>query len=356
MRGVVFRGDRKLEILDFADPTPGPGEAVIRMRASGMCGSDLHFYRHDPLQIIRSMGFKDLASRGIDETQPIIAGHEPCGEIVAVGAGVDPARFRVGDRVMVFHYEGCKCCDPCRTGWAQLCDHGASVHGVIAHGSHAEYMKTPASCLVHLPEEISFAGGAAIACGTGTAYGALLRLDISARDTLAVFGLGPVGLSAVQLAAAMGIEVIGVDISAERIERAKAFGAAHVIDGSQVDVVAEILRITHGKGVTCSMDCAGGEAPRQQAVRCTAIWGRIALVAIGGNLNIDAMKDLISRQRSVIGSYTFSQAAMNECAQFIARHAVDVDKLFTDRWRLDQAAEAYRHFDGQAGGKGVFLF
>jgi (R,R)-butanediol dehydrogenase / meso-butanediol dehydrogenase / diacetyl reductase len=356
MRGVVFKGDRKLELMQFPDPTPGPGEAVIEMKASGMCGSDLHFYRNDPAEVIRSLGFKDLASRGIDERAPVIGGHEPCGVIAAVGAGVDSRLFKVGDRVTVFHYEGCKHCDSCRTGWTQLCDQGATIHGVIAHGGHADYLKVPVSSLVHLPEEMSFAGGAAVSCGTGTAYGALLRLDISARDTLAVFGLGPVGLSAAQLAAAMGVEVIGIDISADRVSRAKEFGVAHAIDGSKLDPVAEILKHTGGKGVSCAMDCAGGEVPRQQAVRSTRPWGKIALVAVGGNFTVDAMKDLIGKQRTVIGSYTFSEVAMKDCAHFIADHGVEVDKLFTDYWRLEQADEAYRHFDGQASGKGVFTF
>lgn len=356
MRGVVFRGDRKLDILKFNDPTPGYGEAVIEMKASGMCGSDLHFYRHNPAEIIRSLGFKDLASRGIREDTPIIAGHEPCGVIAAVGPGVDPKAFKVGDRVIVFHYEGCMHCDHCRSGWIQMCDNGATVHGIIVNGGHADYMKVPVSSLVHMPEEISFAGGAAIACGTGTAYGALVRLDISGRDTLAVFGLGPVGLSAAQLAAAMGVEVIGVDISPDRVERSKAFGVAHAIDGSKFDAIDEIRKLTHGKGASCSMDCAGGEAARATAVRCTAPWGRIALVAVGGNLNIDGMKDVIGKQRTIIGSYTFSEVGMKNCATFIADHGVEVDKLFTDRWSIDQADEAYREFDKQAAGKGVFVF
>ncbi|HEU0221655.1 MAG TPA: zinc-binding dehydrogenase [Paracoccaceae bacterium] len=356
MRGVVFRGDRKLDLLNLDDPTPGPGQAVIEMKASGMCGSDLHFYRNKPSEVIKSLGFKDLTSRGIDENAPIIAGHEPCGVIAAVGPGVDAKAFKVGDRVMVFHYEGCGHCDHCRTGWTQMCDSGAVVHGIIAHGGHADYMKVPVSSLVHMPEEISFVGGAAISCGTGTAFGALVRLDLSARETLAVFGLGPVGLSAAQLAAAMGVEVIGVDINADRVERSKDFGVAHPIDGSKVDAVEEIRRLTRGRGATCAMDCAGGEAARQQAVRCTAPWGRISLVAVGGNLNVDGMKDVIGKQRTIIGSYTFSEVGMKNCAWFIADHGVEVDRLFTDRWKLDDAATAYAEFDKQAGGKGVFVF
>ena len=356
MRGAVFRGNRVIELMTFADPVPGPGEVVVEMKASGMCGSDLHFYRNNPAEVIRSLGFKDLAARGIDETAAVIGGHEPCGVIAEVGPGVDPRQFKVGDRVLIFHYEGCGCCDHCRTGWTQLCDEGALVHGVFKHGGHADYMKVPVSSLVHMPDEISFVGGAAISCGTGTAFGALTRLDISARDTLAVFGLGPVGLSAAQLAAAMGVEVIGIDISADRVERSRAFGVAHAIDGSRQDPIEEILKLTGGRGVTCSMDCAGGEIAKQQAVRCTAPWGKIALVAVGGNLNVDGMKDLIGKQRTVIGSYTFSEVGMKDCAAFIARHGVRVDDLFTDYWTLDQAETAYREFDKQSGGKGVFTF
>lgn len=356
MRGVIFKGSREVELLDFDDPVPGPGEAVIAMKASGLCGSDLHFYRNGMTAAIEAMGFKDRIAASADGEIRIIAGHEPCGVIAELGPGVDPKAFKVGDRVIVFHYEGCRHCDHCRTGWSQLCDDGARVHGVMSHGAHADYMKVPVSTLVHLPEEMSFKGGAAVACGTGTAYGALLRLNISARDTLAVYGLGPVGLSVAQLAAAMGVEVIGIDINPDRVARAGDFGVAHAIDAGTHDPVEEIFKLTRGRGVSCAAECAGGEAPRSQAVRSTQTWGRIALVAVGGNVTLDVMKDLIGKQRTLIGSYTFSEVGMKDCARFIADHGVEVDRLFTEEWTLDQAAEAYADFDRQAGGKGVFLF
>ncbi len=356
MRGVVFRGGRRLEIMTFDDPTPGRNEVVVEMKASGMCGSDLHYYRGDPVAMMKARGEASLAARGIDPEAPVIAGHEPCGVIAAVGPDVDGRRYKVGDRVMVFHYDGCGHCDSCRTGWSQLCDDGVTTNGVLIHGGHADYIKVSDTQLAHLPDEISFIGGAAMSCGTGTAFGAMTRLELSARDTLAVFGLGPVGLSAVQLAAAMGVEVIAVDINAARVAKALAFGAAHAIDGSKLDAVEEIHKLTGGRGASCAMECAGGEIAKQQAVRSTAPWGRIALVAIGGNLSVDAMKDLISKQRTVIGSYTFSFAGMGACSRFIAGHGVDLDLLFSDRWRLDQAEEAYVDFDKQSGGKGVFVF
>lgn len=353
MRGVVFQGQRRLSVMSFDDPTPGAGEAVIRMKASGLCGSDLHAYRADSRAAwLASQGF--LGSVNVDE--PVIAGHEPSGIIESVGAGVNPAHFRPGDRVIVFHYEGCGTCDHCRTGWTQMCDDGARPHGAMIHGGHADYMKVPVSTLVKLQDEISFVGGAAIACGTGTAFGALARLGVSARDTLVVFGLGPVGLAAVQLAAAMGAEVIGVDISPARIDNARSFGAAHVINGKTHDPVEEVMKLTKGRGASTAMDCAGGEIAKQQAVRSTAPWGRIALVAVGGDLNVVGWNDLIKKQRTVVGSYTFSIVGMKECATFVADHGVEIDRLFSDRWSIDDAGRAYEEFDKQVGGKGVFVF
>lgn len=357
MQGVVFKGQRKLEIMSFDVPQPGPGQALICMKASGMCGSDLHFYRAEsPEKQLMSQGFKSFADRGMPTDTAIIAGHEPCGVIEAVGPGVDPRHFRPGERVIVFHYEGCGVCDHCRTGWTQMCDDGARPHGAIINGGHAEFMCVPVSTLVRLPDDISFVGGAAIACGTGTAYGAICRLELSARDSLVVFGLGPVGLAAVQLASAMGVEVIGVDINPERVEAARQFGAAHVIDASILDTGEEVRKLTRGKGASCAIDCAGGNVPKQQAVRSTAPWGRIALVAVGGNLDVVGWNDVIKAQRTIVGSYTFSIVGMKNCAEFIAAHGVEVDKVFSNHWKIEDAAQAYHEFDQQTSGKGVFVF
>jgi L-iditol 2-dehydrogenase len=348
---MIFKGQCEVAVMDFDDPVPGPGEAIIEMKASGMCGTDLHYYRHGMHEALDMLGLKSRM-----RSDQIIGGHEPCGVVAAVGAGVDPAAFKPGDRVIVFHYKGCSHCDHCRTGWTQLCDHGADIYGVLNHGGHATYMKVPVSSLIHLPQDISYKGGAAIACGTGTAYGALLRLGITARDTLAIYGLGPVGLSAAQLAAAMGVQVIGVDINADRVRNAKSFGVAHAIDASKFDPVEEIHKLTGGKGASCAMECAGGEVPRGQAVRSTSIWGRIALVSVGGQVSLDVMKDLIGKQRTLVGSFTVSEVGMKECAHFIAAHGVEVDKLFTQEWSLERAGEAYADFNSQSAGKGVFLF
>lgn len=349
MRGVVFRGDRKIETLTFEDPVPGPDEVVLEVKASGMCGSDLRFYRAPAGEALAAFGLKG-------DDSGVIAGHEPCGVVAAVGTAVDPRTVRVGDRVMVHHYDGCGFCHLCRTGWTQMCERGAVIYGATAHGGHADYLKVPARTLVPLPDEVSFTAGAAISCGTGTAYGALVRLGLTARDTIAVFGLGPVGQSAVQLAAAMGAEVIAVDVAAERVALAEGFGAAHAVDSAATDPVEAVQALTGGRGVSTALDCSGAAAARHAAVRAAAPWGRVAFVGEGGNVTLDVSPDLIRKQLTVLGSYTFSLAGQADCARFVARHAVDVDRLFTHRWKLQDAEEAYREFDRQTGGKAVIEF
>jgi threonine dehydrogenase-like Zn-dependent dehydrogenase len=346
MRAVTFVGNRKLELMEFPDPAPGPGEVVLDIKASGMCGSDLKFYR-------ASGG---AASLGLGKVSgPIIAGHEPCGVVAAVGAGVGETVARVGDRVMVHHYTGCGTCPHCVTGWSQMCVNGSTVYGATGHGAHAPHMKVPAHTLVPLPEELSFATGAAISCGTGTAFGALRRMNLSGRDTVAIVGQGPVGLSATQLAAAMGARVIALDVSAERLVRAKAFGADVLVDPKSNDPVGAIKDVTHGLGADLTLDTSGAPEGRVTAVRGARAWGTVCLVGEGGSVTIDVSPDMLRKQLTIIGSWTFSKVGQADCARFVADRRIQVDDLFTHRWTLGQAEEAYRLFDQQTSGKGVFL-
>jgi threonine dehydrogenase-like Zn-dependent dehydrogenase len=348
MKGVVFPGDRKVEIREFDDPVPGPGEVVLEIKASGMCGSDLKFYRAAGGPA--SLGFKTAGG-------PVVAGHEPCGVVVAVGPGVAPNQAWVGMRAMQHHYRGCGVCPHCATGWMQLCVEGvAEVYGITGHGAHARYMKCPARTLVELPEELSFETGAAISCGTGTAWGALQRLGLQGDHTIAIFGQGPVGLSATQLAAQMGARVIALDTSVERLARAREFGADVVLDPTAVDDVVKAIReLTHGRGAHASLDASSSSVARRQAVQCVRTWGKACYVGEGDTVTLDVSNDLLRRQVTLIGSWTFSTVGQAECARYVADRGVEVDRLFTHRWKLDQAEEAYRLFDTQTSGKGVIL-
>ena len=335
MRGVVFVGNRQVEIQEFPDPVPGPGEVVVKMRASGICGSDLNRYR-------------------VAEPSVGVTGHEPCGEVAALGPGVTGAT--VGDRVVIYHYVGCGICEYCRTGWEHLCQTSArKTYGVAANGGNADYILVAARTLVPLPEELSYEEGAALACGTGTAYGALLRLDVSGRDTLAVFGQGPVGLSATLLAKAMGARVIAVDVSPTRLEFAREMGADHVIDSREVDPVAEIQQLTHGKGADATMDCTGNADARAQMIRSARIWGRACFVGERGTVTLNPTPDIIHKLLTIYGSWTFSVTILAQCMRFVVDRRVPLDRLITRRYALDQAAQAFSEFEAGSVGKSVFV-
>ena len=184
-----------IELVELDDPTPGPSEVVLRVEASGMCGSDLHIYR-GPQRV--PTGRSPVTSLP-EWSRPWARGCR---------------RSWIGRAVMVHHYFGCGVCDQCQSGWTQMCREGASAMGNTADGSHADLVKVPFDTILALPDGLSHLASAAISCGTGTAWGALERLGLGGADTIAIFGQGPVGLAATQLAAAMGARVIALDISA----------------------------------------------------------------------------------------------------------------------------------------------
>jgi len=336
MQGIVFRGERELDLVTFPDPAPGPNEVVVRIEASGMCGSDLHSYRGPR-----------------EATHGKIAGHEPAGVIVEGGSEVP--RSWLGRSVMVHHYFGCGRCDQCRGGWPQMCRNGALSMGNTAHGSHADLVKLPFSTVLPKPDGLSSLAAAAISCGTGTAWGALKRLNMTGDDTIAIFGQGPVGLAATQLAVAMGARVLALDISLPRLERAREFGAWQTINPAEVASVADAVRdITHGRGVSKSLETSGASSAAQAALHVLDLWGTACWVGVGSTVHFDLTEHLY-KQITAVPSWTMSVPAMEACAYFVVERNIDVDALFTDRWKLTDYAEAYELFDKQMSGKGVFI-
>lgn len=337
MQGIVFPGDGTAKVEEFPDPQPGYGEVVVQIRASGMCGSDLHFY-HGNFEFDHSC----------------IQGHEPCGVVHAVGEGVSPTVAAPGDRVMIHHYWGCGACRRCREGWPQMCETApAKTMAVSANGGHAQYTVLPASSLIPLPDELSFKAGAAIGCGTGTAWGAIKRLGGVSDTTTVVFGQGPIGLSAVMFAKSMGARVIAVDVDANRLEQAKRFGADLLINSRTESLVDIVSEYTDGRLADVVMETSGRAG--EDALKVLGTFGRAVITGLPGHIEFTT-QEVYKKQWTLMTSWTMSWSEQARCAAYVVANNLPVDDLFSHTWTLDQAQEAYDWFDKQDAGKGVFEF
>lgn len=348
MRGIVFTGDHRVEVMDFPDPHPGPRDVVLRIDSSGICGSDLHTFRRPGVA---------GAYQSVDpnEMRAIIAGHEPVGTVVERGTKVTDAEAPIGLQAICFHYSGCGNCPFCRDERPQLCAQMLG-YGGNAHGGHAEYLVVPVETLVALPEELSANAGACLACGTGTAYGALRRLRRIGDQNLLVVGLGPVGMSTVLYASALGARVIAVDLDEARRESALTYGAETVLDPAAGDVVALIRELTDGYGVDSAVETSGSTPGRQSALMAVRQEGEAVFVGLGGgNLDVAMDSDVVLAPRSIIGSRTFSKSELAEAAQVAVDLKLPLDRMVTAEFAIEDAQQAYDEFASGTAGKYVIV-
>ena len=309
------------------------------MRASSICGSD-----------IRAI-YREHLGHGAEAYQGVIAGHEPCGEIVGVGPGA--RRLGVGDRVVVYHIAGCGMCDECRRGYAVGCRSSfRAAHGWQRDGGHADYLLAEeVSCLL-LPEALTFVDGALVSCGFGTAYEGLLRAEVSGRDRLLVTGLGPVGLATAMLGREMGATtVIGLDPSVERVRLAERLGLVDVAVSDPDTLADAVTESTGGLGCEVAIDCSGNASAREAALRHTRTWGRCVFVGEGGTVTFAVSDLLIHKQIRLHGSWVTSVLHMEQLLEHLVRWELHPEAIVTHRFRLDQADEAYRVADAGESGK-----
>ncbi|CAA9560489.1 MAG: Hypothetical zinc-type alcohol dehydrogenase-like protein YphC [uncultured Thermomicrobiales bacterium] len=339
MLGVRLPGNREVTFDRVERPVPGSRQVLLRMRASSICGSD-----------IRAI-YREHVGQGDEAYQDVIAGHEPAGEIVAVGP--DCRRFGVGDRVLVYHISGCGVCPDCRAGYMISCTSPTrAAYGWQRDGGHAEYMLAEENTLIGLPDELSYVDGALIACGFGTAYEALLKAGVSGRDRVLVTGIGPVGMAAGLLAKAMGSPlVIGVDVSRERLDWALEIGAIDRAVVSGDTAVEEIRALTGGHGCEVSVDCSGSGAARLVALAATRHHGRCVLVGEGNRLEFDVSPMLIHPQITLFGSWVTSVGHMEELVEKLVTWGLRPEITVSHRFSLQEAHDAYRVADGGQAGK-----
>jgi threonine dehydrogenase-like Zn-dependent dehydrogenase len=343
MKGLVLPGNRQTEIREYPVPEPGHGQALVRMKASALCGSDLRaIYRPT------DQGSGPEAYRGV------IAGHEPCGIIEQVGPDVE--QFSVGDRVVVYHIAGCGQCWDCRGGWMISCSQPQrAAYGWQRDGGHAPYLLADVRTLVHLPDELTYMDGAMVACGLGTAYAACLRSNVSGRDVALITGLGPVGIGTALLCRAMGATVVGVEGIGARCELAERLGF-HDIVGPGDGALDALMDRTGGRGCEVAIDCSGNGVARRLCLEAAREWARVVFVGEGGTVEFQPSPLLIHKQLTLHGSWVCSLPQMEELVELLVRWDLHPEVMVTHTFSLDQGREAYETFDTGETGKVAIVF
>lgn len=344
MIGALLPGGRVVELREFPVPEPGPRQVLVRMRASTICGSDIRAIYREHLGV------------GAEAYQGVIAGHEPCGEVVALGP--ETQRLSLGDRVVIYHICGCGQCEECRHGYEIGCHSPLrAAYGWQRDGGHADYLLAEERSCLALPGQLSYADGACVACGFGTAYEALLRARVSGNDRLFIAGLGPVGLAVAMLGRAMGAStVVGADISADRrafAEGLEVFDATLPADDTTLAMAKDLAG---DSGYEVTVDASGSGAGRVTALELTREWGRCVFVGEGGRVDFDVSRVLIHRQLSLHGSWVTSLRHMEDLLARLVRWQIRPERVITHRFGLDDAAEAYRVADAGSSGKVAIVF
>ena len=308
---------KPLELQQIPIPAAGEDDVLVRVRAAGICHSDVHY----------------RAGRSGMGMLPITLGHEVAGEVEWVGAKV--TSVKAGDRVCLHYNISCGDCYYCKAGNEQFCT-TVKMIGHHVDGGYAEYIAIPARNAVPLPDEISFEEGATLMCASATAFHALHRGRIKKGETVAVFGVGGLGLSAIQLAKALGaVEVYAVDIKQDKLELASEYGAIPV-NGSRTDPVEEIRKLTAGKGVDVALEMIGLPVTMKQTIESLGVLGRAVIVGLSQvPLEIHPYQTLIGYEAEVIGSNDHLLQELPVLIDLARRNVLDTSHVVSQRIPLD---------------------
>lgn len=309
-----------LVALELERPTPVPGEVLVRVRAAGICHSDAHY----------------RAGRSASLKAPITLGHEVAGEVAALGAGV--TSHAVGDRVCLHYLVTCGACGHCKAGREQYCATGQMI-GHHRDGGYAEYIAVPARNAVPLPAAIPFAHGAAMMCSSSTSLHALRRGRLVAGETVAVVGVGGLGISAVQLARALGASaVFAVDLDATKLDVAARFGAIPVRAG-EVDAVEAVREGTAGRGVDVALELIGTPGTMRQSLRMLAVHGRAVIAGLSRSpMEVDTYRELLGPETELIGANDHLLAELPFLLELAARKALDLTDVVVRSVPLEAGA------------------
>ena len=343
MRATVFHGKNQIRVEEVERPRAGPGEAVIRVTLTTICGTDLHIVRGEyPVR------------------EGLIIGHEPVGVIEELGAGV--TGYRIGDRVLVGAITPCGQCHACLSGHLSQCGHGEGYEalggwrfGNTINGAQAEYLLVPhaQANLAKIPDELTDEQVVLLADIASTGFGGAESGQIKIGDSVVVFAQGPIGLCATAGARLMGAAlVIGVDGDDNRLSMARRMGADFVLDYRECDVVNEVKKLTGG-GADVTIEALGTQATFESALRSLRPGGTLSSLGVySGKLQVpyDAFAAGLGDQRIVTTLCPGGKERMRRLMEIVRRGRVDLTPLLTHTFSLDEITTGYELFGERRDG------
>ena len=320
MQAIRYHGPKEpLRLEEVPRPEAGRGEVLVRVTASGLCHTELHFLS----------GLLDLG------VAPLTLGHEIVGVVESVGPGVEEPRE--GERVIVYYYSGCGRCEHCRRGDENLCDDLRAEYGFISNGGFAEYIAVPARNAVPLPPTISDEEAAPIGCGVTTAIHAGRLADLRAGETLLVYGVGAVGYGLVQLGRLAGATVIAVGRTDVKLQRAQELGADFTINTRRESVTDRVREITHGRGADVVFELVATRDTMEHSVASLAKRGRLVFIGYSEDAFTVHPIRLAINEASVMGSVGNTLDELYEAVRLVGEGKI---KTVVDRCvRLDRFQE-----------------
>jgi alcohol dehydrogenase len=344
MRAAVFQAPGEIRVTDVPRPVPGPGEAVIRVTLTTICGTDVHILK------------------GEYPVRPgLVVGHEPVGVIDELGPGV--VGYEVGDRVLVGAITPCGQCHACLSGKLSQCGHGTGYEAIggwrfgnTIDGAQAEYVLVPfaQANLAKIPESLTDEQVVLLADIASTGFAGAESGKVRIGDTVVVFAQGPIGLCATAGAKLMGASmVIGVDGDAHRAEVALRMGADVVLDPEAVDVVAEVKRLTHGIGADVAIEALGAQVTFESALRSVRAGGTVSSLGVySGKLQLpyDAFAAGLGDHTIVTSLCPGGKERMGRLMRMVESGRFDPTPLLTHRFALEEIGEAYRIFSNRLDG------
>jgi threonine dehydrogenase-like Zn-dependent dehydrogenase len=333
MKAAVLFGEGDMRLVDdYAVPEPGPGEAVIKVAACAICGSDPKILAH---------GWPNHPPYGA-----FIFGHEYAGAIAALGEGV--TEFAIGDRVAVEPHKGCGICANCRDGLYNTClNYGNAVkghrhYGFSSNGGYAEYAVNHINSIYKIPDDMPLDKSTLITTAATSLYGIRRIGGIQAGETVVVSGPGAIGLMGVVMARLLGAgTIILTGTRAERLETGLKLGADIGINVREENVVERVMELTGGIGADAVLECAGTTQAAVDAVEYAKKNGRVALVGIykePAPLNVNK---IVQWNITVAGSKAEGERSLAQALSLLSRQAIDISPLITHTFPLDDIHTAF---------------